>query len=210
MRDDPAVIVLVTRARSGDPDAWNDLIERYAPLVWSICVKNRLPRDEIDDVAQSVWVLLVEKISQIREPAALPGWLVTTTQHACLRVLRASRHTARTGQEADHLASPQAHALVEDQVLAAERNAALRDAFAGLPPGCQRLLSLLISDPPTSYDRISVILGMPIGSIGPRRARCLERLRRSPRLAGHIDTRPRLPHDKDSTQPRYGRGEPGA
>src|SRR5271169_3609627 len=88
MRDDPTVITLVTRAGIGDQGAWNDLIERYAPLVWSICSSYRLPRSDIDDVSQCVWVLLVEKLNQIREPAALPGWLATTIHRECLRALR--------------------------------------------------------------------------------------------------------------------------
>ena len=208
MRDDPAVIALVTRAGRGEQGAWDELVERYAPLVWSICCSYRLPRSEIDDVAQSVWVLLVEKLSQIREPAALPGWLATTTHRECLRVLRAARNHARTDTEPDLLASLCAPAaLVEEQLIAAERDAALRAAFADLPPGCQRLLSLLIGDPPASYAQISAILDMPIGSIGPSRARCLERLRRSPYLAAVIDAHASLTGDEDSAYPRAG-GKP--
>jgi RNA polymerase sigma factor (sigma-70 family) len=211
MRDDPAVIALVTRASSGDQRAWNELVERYAPLVWSICCSYRLPRSEIDDVAQCVWVLLVEKLDQIREPAALPGWLTTTTHRECLRALRAARNHARAGLEPDPLASlaplGAPAALVEEQLIAAERAAALRAAFADLPPGCQRLLSLLIGDPPASYAQISAVLDMPIGSIGPNRSRCLQRLRRSPYLAAVIDTRTGLTGlagDEDSAHPRAG------
>jgi RNA polymerase sigma factor (sigma-70 family) len=205
MRDDPTVIALVTRASSGDQGAWNELVERYAPLVWSICSSYRLPRTEIDDVAQSVWVLLVEKLSQIREPAALPGWLATTTHRECLRALRAARSRARPDQEPDLLASLRAPAaLVEEQLIVAERDAALRAAFAGLPLGCQRLLALLVGDPPASYAQISAALGMPIGSIGPRRARCLERLRRSPHVAALVDARTSLTGDEDSAHPRAG------
>src|ERR1039457_1588408 len=74
MRDDPSVITLVARVGDGDQGAWNELIERYAPLVWSICVRYQLNRQDIDDVGQSVWLLLVEQIGSLREPAALPGW----------------------------------------------------------------------------------------------------------------------------------------
>src|SRR5690349_25161475 len=94
MRDDPLVIALVTRASAGDQQAWNEIIERYSPLVWSICLRYRLDRQDSDDVGQSVWLLLVERIGMIREPAALPGWLATTTQRECLRVLRTSRRHA--------------------------------------------------------------------------------------------------------------------
>jgi RNA polymerase sigma factor (sigma-70 family) len=91
MRDDPSVIALVARVGDGDQEAWNELVERYAPLVWSICVRYQLSRQDIDDVGQSVWLLLVEQIGKLREPAALPGWLATTTRRECLRILRAGR-----------------------------------------------------------------------------------------------------------------------
>lgn len=210
MRDDPTVIALVTRARGGDQGAWNELIERYAPLVWAICSSYRLARSDIDDVAQCVWVLLVEKLDQIREPAALPGWLATTTHRECLRALRATRNQARTDPEAGPLASPGVPvSLIEEQVIAAERDAALRAAFAELPSGCQRLLTLLMSDPPATYATVSAALDMPIGSIGPNRRRCLQRLRRSPHLAAVIDTRISPTDDEASTDPGGG-GEPNA
>jgi RNA polymerase sigma factor (sigma-70 family) len=183
MSDNSSVGALVARVGGGDQDAWNELIERYAPLVWSICVRYQLSRPDIDDVGQSVWLLLVENIGKLRDAAALPGWLATTTKHECLRVLRATRrheHADLPPEEQIPL-DPDA-ATIEQEVIEAERNAALRAAFAELPPGCHQLLSLLIDDPPLPYADISTALGVPIGSIGPTRARCLERLRRSPHL----------------------------
>jgi DNA-directed RNA polymerase specialized sigma24 family protein len=82
MRDDPSVIALVTRAAGDDQQAWDELIERYAPLVWAICSRYRLSNHDIEDVGQSVWLLLVEQLGRLREPAALPGWLATTTKRA--------------------------------------------------------------------------------------------------------------------------------
>ncbi len=73
MRDDSSVSALVARARAGDQPAWNELVERYAPLVWSICNRYRLSRQDIDDIGQTVWLLLVEQLGNIRQPAALPG-----------------------------------------------------------------------------------------------------------------------------------------
>jgi RNA polymerase sigma factor (sigma-70 family) len=183
MRDDPAVIALVARVRDGDQQAWDEIVERYAPLVWSICVRYRLSRPDTDDVGQSVWLLLVERIGDLREPAALPGWLATTTRRECLRVLRAAqRHDATGLPPEDQLPRDDSAELIEEEIIAAERNAALRAAFAELPRGCHELLSLLVSDPPCSYADISATLEVPVGSIGPMRARCLDRLRRSPRL----------------------------
>ena len=85
MRDDPVVIGLVRRAAAGDRAAWNEIVDRYAQLVWSICIRFGLSSDDIDDVSQSVWLLLVESIGSLREPAALPGWLAKTTENECRR-----------------------------------------------------------------------------------------------------------------------------
>jgi RNA polymerase sigma factor (sigma-70 family) len=184
MRDDPAVIALVTRVRAGDQQAWDEIVERYAPLVWSICLRYRLSRQDTDDVGQSVWLLLVERIGDLREPAALPGWLATTTRRECLRILRvAQRHDLPGLPPEDQLPRDESAPMIEEEIIAAERNAALRAAFAELPRGCHELLSLLVSDPPCSYADISATLELPVGSIGPMRARCLDRLRHSPRLA---------------------------
>jgi RNA polymerase sigma factor (sigma-70 family) len=183
MRDDPAVIALVARVGDGDQEAWDELIERYAPLVWSICVRYRLSGPDIDDVGQSVWLLLVEQIGNLREPAALPGWLATTAKRECLRVLRAARRHDHAGLPPEDQMSPDTpDSMIEQEIIKAERDAALRAAFAELPPVCHELLSMLISDPAPAYAEVSVRLGMAIGSIGPTRARCLERLRRSPHL----------------------------
>ena len=184
MRDDPSVIALVARVSDGDQGAWNELIERYSPLVWAICLRYRLNRDDADDVGQSVWLLLIEQIGSLREPAALPGWLATTIARECLRILRATRRHDHVGLPPEDQMPPDPDAtMIEQEVIAAERNAALRAAFAELPRGCHELLSMLISDPPFAYADVSAALGIAVGSIGPMRARCLDRLRRSPHLA---------------------------
>ncbi len=199
MRDDPSVITLVNRAAGGDQAAWNELVDRYAPLVWSICNRYRLNRSDIDDVFQNTWLLLVEHIGKLREPAALPGWLATTAQRECLHHLHAARRryehaAAQAGQQA--LPGDSA-ALVEEEILIAERNAALRAAFAQLPMRCQQLLGMLCGDPPLSYAEIGTALDMRVGSIGPSRARCLEQLRNCPLLAGLHGT---LARDNDVTR----------
>jgi RNA polymerase sigma factor (sigma-70 family) len=183
MRDDSSVTALVTRVVGGDLEAWNEIIERYAPLVWSICLRYRLARQDIDDVGQTVWLLLVENIGSLREPAALPGWLATTTRNECLRILRAARRSDFDGLPPDdQMPTGLAEEMIEQEVITAERNAALRAAFAELPPGCHQLLSMLISDEPPAYAQISQKLGIRVGSIGPTRSRCLDKLRRSPHL----------------------------
>lgn len=176
MRDDPQVISLVERARHGDGNAWAEIVERYAPLIWSICRRFDLSRADTDDVAGSVWLALVEHLINLRDPAALPGWVATTTHHECLRILRLRRREQQLEEltETDPRTSPD---FIEQEVLIDERNVALRTAFAQLPLPCRQLLSLLLHDPPMSYAEISSRLGISVGSIGPTRARCLDKLR---------------------------------
>jgi RNA polymerase sigma factor (sigma-70 family) len=187
VRDDPTVVALVTHAAGGDPTAWNDIVERYAPLVWSICARFQLGNSDREDVAQNVWLLLVEQLGKLREPAALPGWLATTTHRECLRVVTAASKTERLGTGLDDALQFVDHTIIDEEILMAERNAALRTAFAELPPRYQQLLGMLAKDPPVSYAEISATLQIPVGSIGPQRARCLERLRKSPALVALID-----------------------
>jgi len=175
---------LVARARSGDKKAWDSLVERYAPLIWSICRKHRLGRADADDVGQSVWLRLVDQLDKVREPAALPGWLATTTRRECLRVLCAARGPYATMYALDVESVPDERAgAAEQELLAAERQAALREAFAQLPPNGQQLMSMLIADPPMPYADISARLGIPVGSIGPNRSRYLDKMRRHPAIA---------------------------
>ena len=184
MRDDPTVVALVNRATRGDPAAWNEIVERYAPLVWAICTRFQLSNHDREDVGQNVWLLLVEQLGKLREPAALPGWLATTTHRECLRVVTAARKSERLGTGPDDAPQFVDNTMIDEEILMAERNAALRTALAELPPRCQQLLAMLISDPPCSYAEISATLQIPVGSIGPLRARYLERLRKSSALAG--------------------------
>jgi RNA polymerase sigma factor (sigma-70 family) len=170
MRDDPRVVTLVTRASGGDPDAWHEIVERYASLVYTICARYRLSNHDIEDVGQSVWLLLVEQLGKLREPAALPGWLATTTARECLRVVTATNKAERLGTGLDDSVLFVDDTVIDEEILVAERNAALRAAFAELPPRCQQLLSMLISDPPHSYTEINAKTGIPVGSIGPQRA----------------------------------------
>ncbi len=187
-RDDPVVTGLVTRARNGERQAWDALVERYAPLTWSICRRYRLAAADAEDAAQTVWLKLVDQLDKIRDPAALPGWLATTTRRECGRILRTARRPCDAGHAlaAGTIPDDDAQAAGQD-LLAAERHAALREAFGQLPPGCQQLLALLIHDPVPSYAEISGRLGIPADSIGPSRRRCLDKLRRYPAITALIN-----------------------
>ena len=182
-RGGPAAADLMTRARNGDKQAWDALVERYAPLIWSICRRHGLGDADADDVGQNVWLKLAGQLEKIRLPAALPGWLATTTRRECGCILRAAPGSRDTGQAPAAETIPDDDArTAEDELLAAERHAALREAFADLPPCCQQLIALLTENPPPSYAQISARLGLPAGSIGPSRGRCLDKLRRHPAI----------------------------
>jgi RNA polymerase sigma factor (sigma-70 family) len=188
LRNDATVIALVERAREGDGGAWDELVQRYAPLVWGVCRRYRLSDADARDVGQNVWLRLVEHISTLREPAALPGWLATTTRRECVRVCRAASEREQREDRADLavLADPDS-TRVDQWLIAEEQATALRIGFSQLPSHCRQLLSLLLQDPPVPYSEISTILGMPVGGIGPNRARCLDRLRRCPAIVALIE-----------------------
>jgi RNA polymerase sigma factor (sigma-70 family) len=187
MRDDPLVADLVTRARKGDQQAWDVLVERYSPLVWSICRHYRLSRADAEDVGQRTWLQFVNHLDAIRDPAALPGWLTTTTRRECNRFVHAARGPQTAGQLPDENLPDKQAGTAEQELLAAERHAALLEAFTCLSPSRQQLMALLIEDPPVPYTEISARLGIPVSSIGPTRSRCLDQLRRHPAIAALID-----------------------
>jgi DNA-directed RNA polymerase specialized sigma24 family protein len=98
VRAGPPVNDLVTRAGKGDKQAWDALVERYAPLIWSICRRHRLSSADADDTGQRVWLQLVSELDTVRDPAALPGWLATTTHRECGNIRRATRRLQALGR----------------------------------------------------------------------------------------------------------------
>jgi RNA polymerase sigma factor (sigma-70 family) len=187
IRDDRVVTDLVSRARHGDKKAWDALVERYAPLIWSICSRHQLGDAEADDVGRSVWLQLADHLDTICDPAALTGWLAATTRRECGRVARAARPACAAGSVpyAETIPDEQA-GTAEHELLLAEHSAALREAFLQLPLCCRRLIAMFIEDPPVPYAQISAKLGIPVASIGPARGRCLDQLRRHPAIAALI------------------------
>jgi RNA polymerase sigma factor (sigma-70 family) len=187
MRDDPFVADLVTRARKGDQQAWDVLVERYSPLIWSICRHYRLSRTDAEDVGQRTWLQFVNHLGAIREPAALPGWLATTTRRECNQIVHVARGRQAAGQLLDENIPDKQIRTAEQELLAAERHAALLEAFTCLSPSRQQLMALLIEDPPVPYTEISARLGIPVSSIGPTRRRCLDQIRHHPAIAALIN-----------------------
>ncbi len=173
---------LVTAADRGDQEAWNGLVERYMPLVFSVVRRYRLSDKDAEDVSQTVWLRLVEHLNAIKEPRALPAWISTTTRNEALAALRARRRTLPVDLESSWFQVMVDEPPVDEGVLRVERAQALRDGLNELSAEQRTLLLLLVSDPPSSYEDISRQLGMPIGSIGPTRARCLKKLRATPSM----------------------------
>ena len=171
--------LLVRAAATGDEAAWDALVARFSNLVWAIARNHRLCSADAAEVSQTTWMRLAEHIDRLQDPSKVGGWLATTARHEALRVLRGASREIPMGED---LPEPPAceHAL-DDDLLRSERDRALWRAFSRLPARDQTLLRLLVSDPMPSYEEIAESMGMPVGSIGPTRARCLERLRREAR-----------------------------
>ena len=163
------VAELVRAAAEGDQAAWNGLVDRYNGLVWSVARSHRLAAADASDVVQTTWLRLVEKLGRLQEPERVGAWLATTARRECLRTLRHSARLLPTEELPEE--------GVAARLLVEERDRALWQAFGGLSDRCQALLRILVADPPPSYEDIGAALDMPIGSIGPTRQRCLERLR---------------------------------
>lgn len=169
---------LVQRAAQGHRWAWERLVAKYSRLIWAMTRDFKLPESDAADVVQATWLRLLEHVDRIEHPDRLGSWLATTARHECLRHLTARKKLVLVQDDDDALADVVSHQPeVDERLLADERALAVRQALSCLPWRWQRLLELLMSDPPASYVEISAQLGLPVGSIGPTRGRCLERLR---------------------------------
>ena len=165
---------LVRAAASDDQSAWNELVDRFSGLVWHVVRGFRLPDAVAEDAYQTTWLRLTEHLDRIRQPESLAGWLARTARNECLRTVRLSQREQLTDEPDE---TPEGGSSIDSRHLASERDAVLWAAFATLGDRCQQLLRLLLTDPPIPYETISEMLDMPIGSIGPTRARCLQKLR---------------------------------
>jgi RNA polymerase sigma factor (sigma-70 family) len=168
---------LVRRAAAGDRSAWEGLVDQFGRLIWAMTRDFRLPESDAADVFQATWLRLLEHIDRLEYPERVGSWIATTARHECLRTV-AGRKKVVLIQDDTALSGAIGHGPPADErVLAEERAIAVRDAMTHLPWRWQRLLELLMADPPASYAEISDQLGLPVGSIGPTRGRCLERLK---------------------------------
>jgi len=168
---------LVQRAADGDGWAWRHLVDQYGRLIWAMTRDFKLAEGDASDVVQATWLRLIENIHRLECPERVGSWLAATARHECLRNLSARKKivlaTDDTPLDGVALNEP----AIDERLLAEERAQTVREALSRLPRRSQRLLELLMADPPPSYAEISDQLGLPIGSIGPTRGRCLEKLR---------------------------------
>jgi len=176
--------LLVRSAANGDEAAWRGLVTRFSSLVWAVARAHRLTNADAADVYQTTWLRLAEHIGRIEHPDRVGAWLATAARRECLQSLRSAAKTAPT-DDMDRLdITPAVGNPTEEAVLAAEteredaaRAAAMWRAFSRLSGRCRELLRILMATPPPSYAEVAAALGLPVGSIGPTRARCLQRLR---------------------------------
>jgi RNA polymerase sigma factor (sigma-70 family) len=185
--DSPSVSDLLRAAAQGDQEAWNDLVARFTGLLWAVTRAHRLGHADAADVVQLTWTRLVENLDRIRDPEHVGAWLVTTARRECLRVLRSVGRTQPVEELPELTTHHRADSAPEVAALASERDELLRRAVSELSPRCQQLLSVLMAPEQPSYAEVSAALGLPVGSIGPTRARCLDCLRRHATRLGLAD-----------------------
>jgi RNA polymerase sigma factor (sigma-70 family) len=173
-----AVGDLVRAAGAGDFDAWNELVNRFAGMVWAVARRHRLSAADAADVSQTTWLRLVEQLNRIEHPERVGGWLATTARRESLRVLKLADRQVPASHDKFLDLTITADESPEDVVTTQERDRELWQLFSQLPPRCQMILQLLGGDEPLSYADLGAALEMPVGSLGPTRARCLDHLRR--------------------------------
>lgn len=170
---------LVKECLGGNEEAWSLLIDKYKALIYSIPIKYGLPPHEAADVFQSTCMELLTRLPKLREPKALPKWLMQVAHHQCYRVKRQGQRLVSRDAEPD-LPDPETPAIAENLVQQTQEEQMLREAIGGLTPQCRRLVELLFFEtPPRPYTEVAAELGLALGSIGFTRQKCIERLRRN-------------------------------
>jgi RNA polymerase sigma factor (sigma-70 family) len=169
---------LVVRASGGDAGAWSDLVGRFAGLIWSVARSVGLNEADAADVSQTTWLRFSEHLDDLHDRARAASWLATTARREAIRVARLEARQVLVDPWGWLERPEPAAAELDAQLLAGERDVMVQGVVAALPERCRRLLLAAVADPPPSYRDISDRLGMPVGSIGPLRARCLRELGR--------------------------------
>jgi RNA polymerase sigma factor (sigma-70 family) len=169
------VASLVAAAGGGDRKAWEGLVQRYAGLVWGVARALGLDPADAADVSQTTWLRLAEHLGRLREPDRVGAWLAVTARREALRTRQRGARIVLDSWCGD---GPDEDDDLDSALLRDERDALLWRTFSALSEPCKALLRVLMTDPPPSYVEVGEALDMPVGSIGPRRQRCLRALRR--------------------------------
>lgn len=168
---------LVAAALAGDQQAWRTLVSRFSPLVWTIVRSHQLSSADCEDVYQMSWLRTVQYLGKLRSPDRMAGWIATAARRECFKhIERSRRHLPVGGSPMLDRPEPNVDGP-EDLVVRRAYHLDVLAAFRKLPERDQTLLGVLMTDPPPSYDEVSLTLGLPCGSIGPLRQRALARLR---------------------------------
>lgn len=169
---------LVKECLAGNEQAWSLLIEKYKALIYSIPVKYGLPPHEAADVFQSTCMELLSRMAELREPRALPKWLMQVAHHQCYRWKRQQQRVVSRDAEPG-LPEPETPAVAESLVQQTQQEQILREAMSTLSPQCRRLVELLFFETPARpYTEVAKELGLAVGSIGFTRQKCMDRLRK--------------------------------
>lgn len=170
---------LVKECLAGNEEAWSLLIDRYQALIYSIPVKYRLPPHEAADVFQATCMELLRRLPELRDPRALPKWLIQVAHHQCYHLKRQQQRMVSRDDEDQRLPEPEAPAVAESLIQQTQEEQMLRDAMARLSAQCRRLVQLLFFETPARpYSEVAAELRLAVGSIGFTRQKCMERLRR--------------------------------
>ncbi|MEY9933055.1 RNA polymerase sigma factor (sigma-70 family) [Catenulispora sp. GP43] len=180
---DRSPALLVKAAAAGDASAWQQIVDDYSRLVWSVARGFRLSLADAADVTQSTWLRLVENLDRIQNPDQLAGWLATTTRREALRLIRRTQREVPDSEEAEANVSffgdSEDDGDPEAALVAQQDSSDLWQAFATLSERCRNLLRVVAVTPLESYAAVAEALGMRVGSIGPTRSRCLQHLKRA-------------------------------
>jgi len=171
----PSNAELLAAARRGEQQAWHGLVDRFGRLVWAVARGFELPATDTADLSQTVWLRLLEHMDQIKEPERLGSWLATTTRREGIKLLR--KRSLEIPDELQEEQSDQGKDGPEEKLLVSDEYAQLRGALEQLPERCRKLLRVIAATDAANYGEVAAALDMPVGSIGPTRSRCLERLR---------------------------------
>lgn len=178
-----AADTLATRAgalfsafRGGDERAMSELVALLTPLLWHTARSQRLDRDAAEDVVQTAWLALVRSAGSVSDPQAVLAWLITAVRREAWRVVRGTDRVEPTEFDAEQVVAPAADSP-EDSALRTDGDRRLWRHIKTLPERCQQLLRVIAFSDRPDYATLAHALGMPVGSIGPTRGRCLAKLR---------------------------------